>query len=97
MSSAGDMRFQPSDEDKLVAAFAVRRDIQATRAARGDDVPQLRTAIDLAHGSLSTMTRTGLGEDTSAIYARLLDVVVAAEDVLIRILLACPEIARPTA
>lgn len=82
----------PSEEAKIRAALNVRRDIQAVAAAAGDRLPQLGPSIHAAHLALHTMRQSGLGDDVQALYERLLDVVVSAEDVATRIRVSYPDL-----
>lgn len=70
----------------------IRRDVQLAREAYGQVRPTLRPSIVKAQMALSTMNASVIGDNVEELDNRLIDVVIAAEDVLAKIRTAFPEL-----
>jgi hypothetical protein len=79
------------DDAHLAAGLAVRRDVQAVRDATRQ-APKLHPAIQETQLAFGSLRLSFLGEDSEVLYGRLMDVIVAAEDVATRIRVAYPEL-----
>jgi hypothetical protein len=80
----------PTDEAHLVAAVAVRRDVQTVAAATAEP-PRLAEAARAARLALVVLDATGMGADPVVIYRRLLEAVVTVEHVAINLRIAYPD------
>lgn len=80
----------PDEAAHLMAAIAFRHDVQAA-LARSGRARNFGSAVTAAGAALAIARSTGMGADPAVLYRNLIDVVVAAEDVAIRLRVANPE------
>jgi hypothetical protein len=81
----------PADDAHLVAALAVRRDVQAIAAATAEP-PTLSLAIHDARLALIALNTMGIGSDQADIYRRLVKGVVSIEHVATSLRVAYPDL-----
>jgi hypothetical protein len=81
--------FSEIAEEEILAALHVRGHVQAVRAA---GVPSLRPSLEKLLFAGAVMKASTLGEDPDELYQRLLEVLVAAENVATRLLVANPDL-----